>query len=111
SGTMTITALLLTLIFSLKKMIIKAGVALVLIFVNVVFLLSNLFKIPSGGYWSLFVALIPFILIVLYALGQRKLYKNLKFIPKATFIERFLILSEKIPHINGTALFLSKTTT
>lgn len=110
TGTMTITAILLTAIFYLKKSFFKAVIAFFLIFINGAFLTSNLFKIPVGGYWSLLIASIPLTLIIIYALGQRKLYKELKFTPLKNFYERFNVLSQKIPHINGTALFLSNTT-
>ncbi len=109
SGTMTITATLLTAIFFLKRIYIKAIAAFFLIFVNMLFLTSNLFKIPTGGYWSLLIAAIPFTLIIIYGLGQRRLYKALKQFPLNVFVEKFSILSPKIPHIKGTALFLSKT--
>ncbi|HSW73550.1 MAG TPA: KUP/HAK/KT family potassium transporter, partial [Candidatus Limnocylindria bacterium] len=107
SGTMTITSILLTAIFSLKRFFIKAMASFMLIFVNVLFLVSNLFKIPYGGYWSLLVAFLPLTLIIIYTMGQRKLYKTLKSIPMPAFLEKFTLLSEKFPHINGTALFLS----
>lgn len=108
SGTMTITAILLTAIFFLKKHYCKASVALILIAINTAFLSSNFFKIPSGGWWSLSIACIPFVLIVIYALGQRQLYKALKSTPRSLFLEKFAIVSPKVHHIKGTALFLSK---
>jgi len=110
SGSMTITAILLTAIFFLKRFFIKGSAAAGLILVNLAFLASNLFKIPYGGYWSLFIAIIPFTLIMIYSLGQRKLYTTLKSIQLNAFIEKFILLSEKFPHIKGSALFLSKTT-
>ena len=110
SGTMTITAILLTLIFFLKRLYIKAFVALFLIGINGLFLGSNLIKISSGGYWPLFIACIPFTLIIIYALGQRQLAKALKMIPRAIFLEKFALITKNVPHIKGTALFLSKRT-
>lgn len=110
SGTMTITAILLTLIFFLKHTFFKASVALFLILINMLFLTANLFKISSGGYWPLAIACIPFTLIIIYALGQRRLSKALKTIPRATFLEKFSLITQKVPHIKGTAIFLAKKT-
>jgi len=109
SGSMTITSIFLTSIFLLKKSYIKGFASLCLLGVNLCFLGSNMYKIPQGGYWSLLIAAIPLTLISIYSLGQRKLYKTLKLVPLNTFLEKFALLSPNIPHINGTALFLSKT--
>lgn len=110
SGTMTITAIFLTLIFYLKRFFIKAGIAFLLIGVNILFLIANFFKIPYGGYWSLLIACFPLLFGIIYALGQRRLYKQLKVIPSDQFLEKFSLVSERLQHIKGTALFLSKTT-
>lgn len=109
SGTMTITSIFLTCIFLFKKQYLKGGMAFGLIFINILFFSSNLFKIPTGGYWSLLIACMPLCLMIIYSLGQRKLRTSMKQIPLAHFTERFLISSPKIAHIKGTALFLSKT--
>lgn len=109
TGTMTITAILLTAIFYLKKIYLKATIAFILIFINGAFLASNIFKIPTGGWWSLLIASIPLIFIMIYAMGQRKLYKMVKFIPMSAFIEKFNKLAGKIHRIKGTALYLSNS--
>lgn len=109
SGTMTITSIFLTSIFFYKKRYFKSLIAFGLIFINLLYFSSNLFKIPTGGYWSLLIACMPLSLMLIYSLGQRRLRKCMKQTPLAHFAERFLMLSPKIPHIKGTALFLSKT--
>jgi len=110
SGSMTITAILLFLVFSFNKSVFKAFISCLLIIINSTFLISNIYKIPYGGYWSLITAFIPLTLIIIYDLGQRKLYECLRQVPFAFFLEKYLIISEKIPHINGTAIFLTKST-
>lgn len=110
SGTMTITSILLTSIFYLRRNHIKAMAAFGFIVVNIFFLISNIFKIPYGGYWSLMVACIPLLFIIIYTFGQRRLYKTMRQIPFANFLEKYSILSQKVPLINGTALFLAKST-
>lgn len=109
SGTMTITSIFLTLIFFFKHKYIKSLAAFSFIFINMLFFSSNLFKIPTGGYWSLLIACMPLSLMLIYSLGQRRMRKAMKQTPLNQFTERFIMLSPKIPHIKGTALFLSKT--
>jgi KUP system potassium uptake protein len=108
SGTMLITSIFLSCIFFFKRKFIKAIAAFVLIFINMLYFTSNLFKIPTGGYWSLMLACMPLFLMVIYSLGQRRLRKAMKQVPLAHFVERYMISSPKIAHIKGTALFLSK---
>lgn len=108
SGSMTITAILLALVFILQKNYFKGMISVFLIFVNSLFLFSNLFKIPAGGYWSLITACFPLSLIFIYTTGRNKLYKSLKQMHISQFIEKYSILYQKIPHIKGTAVFLAK---
>lgn len=109
SGTMTITALLLTWIFLYQRHWIKAFLSSILIPINCLFFIVNTYKIPYGGYWSLLIASVPLSIIVVYTLGRIKLNKSLKELPLEQFIERFTILSDKVTHINGTAVFLCKS--
>ncbi len=109
SSSMTITSILLATVFILKRNALKIIISTFLVFVNFLFLFSNMFKISSGGYWSLITASIPLFFIIVYTLGQKKLYRSLRQMPLDLFVEKFEILSPKIPHINGTAVFLSKT--
>lgn len=108
SGSMTITAILLTIVFFIYKYYLKFAVASVLILINSFFLFSNLFKIPVGGYWSLIVASLPLFLIFIYTKGRKKLYEALKQMPIENFMEKYSILYRKVPHIKGTAVFLAK---
>ena len=110
NGIMTITAFLLTWIFTLKREMLKACVAGFLVCINLLFLAANTTKIPSGGYISLLIACLPLGFIAVYTLGRRKLISLLKQLPSETFVERFSALSDKMAHINGTAVFLCKTT-
>lgn len=108
SGTMTITAIFLTFVFVLKRHVIKSLISFCLIFINALFLFANTYKLSGGGYWSLIAACFPLSLILIYTLGRRKLNKSLKQMPFEFFVEKFKILSQKIPHINGTAVFFAK---
>lgn len=109
SGTMTITAIMLSWIYVRRGNIGKASLAIMVTGVNVLFLLANLQKIPAGGYWSLLIALVPLTLIVVYTSGQRKLYGMLKPFTLAIFKKKYQTVAPKIKHIEGTAVWLSKT--
>ena len=109
SGTMTITALLLTWVFMLKKDYLKGIIAACVSLVNIVFLVSNTQKIPYGGYWSLLMASIPLVLILIYTAGQRKLYASLKPLSLEDFLKEYNTFTPQLTHIGGTAVFLSRS--
>jgi len=102
---MCITAILMTLIFFIKKVPQKFIAALLLIVVNLVFLASNTYKIPHGGYWSLILAMFPFLTIILYTKGQRRLYRMMHFMPREDFLNKFMKAYPAQEKIKGTALF------
>lgn len=103
---MCITAILMTMIFFMKKVIHRFVMSIFLIVVNLVFLGSNTYKIPHGGYWSLLIALIPFLTIMLYTNGQRRLYRMMHFMPLEEFLNKFTKAYPPHEKIKGTALFL-----
>lgn len=51
TGTMTITGILMTWIFYLKKKPMLAFVSLLVTIVDIAYLGANFYKIPHGGYW------------------------------------------------------------
>lgn len=108
SATMTITAIMLSWIYIARKSIVKATFAVFVMGINILFLMANLQKIPMGGYWSLLIALIPLLLILIYTTGQRKLYSVLRPMTLENFKKKYEIISPKIQHIEGTAVWLSK---
>ena len=108
SATMTITAIMLSWIYIRKKKVIKAAASLFITGINFIFLTANLHKIPAGGYWSLLIASVPFLLILIYTSGQRKLYSLLKPLSLMLFKKKYATVAPKIVHIEGTAVWLSK---
>ncbi|GAB4536974.1 MAG: potassium transporter Kup [Thermodesulfovibrionia bacterium] len=103
---MCITAILMTMIFLIRGAIPKFMVATFLIIVTLVFLGSNTSKIPHGGYWSLIIALIPFLTIMVYTNGQERLYRMMRFMPLEDFLNKFTKAYPPHEKIKGTALFL-----
>ncbi|MEO5358904.1 MAG: KUP/HAK/KT family potassium transporter [Nitrospirota bacterium] len=108
TGTMTLTGVFMTWIFYLKKKYALSLVSLCIACVDMVFLLSNTFKIPHGGYWSIIIALIPFSIIMIYTSGQKRLYKRLKPMPLKEFLRRYEFAYKEKCKIEGTVLFFAR---
>jgi len=107
-GTMTITGILILWILVLRGEILKSFISLFVLLVTCVFLLSNLHKIPSGGYWSLLIAAIPLAIILIYTNGQRRLAKSLKPVPLDEFLPKFNELYKSVNKISGSALYFAR---
>ena len=108
TGTMSLTGIMLTWIFYLKKNYIKSFIALIITFVDFAFFISNTYKIPHGGYWSIIIALLPLCMILIYTQGQKKLYLSLKAIPLARFLEQYNEAYKTLNKISGSALFFAR---
>ena len=108
TGTMTLTGIMMTWIFYLKKKKMLSVFSLIVTFVDIVYLVANFYKIPHGGYWSLILAAIPFTMIVLYTKGQKRLYRTMDFMPLNEFLHKFTRVHATTERIKGTALFLLK---
>ncbi len=108
TGTMTLTAIMMSWIFYLKK---KKTLSIICIFITLIdmaYLGANFFKIPHGGYWSLILAAIPLGMIVLYTRGQKRLYRMMEFMPLEEFLHKFSRVYATTEKIKGMALFLVK---
>jgi KUP system potassium uptake protein len=108
TGTMTLTGVMMTWIFHLRKKNHLAVISLLITIIDAVYLISNSYKIPHGGYWSIVIGTIPFMVIIIYTRGQKILYKNLKAIPLGKFLERYIPAYATRNKLEGTALFFLK---
>ncbi len=108
TGTMTLTGIMMTWIFHLRGKKLYAFISLLVSFVDIAFLLSNSYKIPHGGYWSIIIGVIPFIMIMIYTKGQKKLYKSLNAICLEEFLARYILAYKNMSKLKGTALFFLK---
>lgn len=106
TGTMTLTGFMMIWIFYQKKQPILAAISVLVTFIDVTYLAANFYKIPHGGYWSLIIASIPFMTIVLYIQGQKRLYRMMDFMPLEEFLLKFNRVYTTTEKIKGTALFL-----
>lgn len=110
SGAMTVTGSMMTWIFYLRGDYGKSSVALVLTLIDLAFLLSCGTKIPHGGYWSLVIASAPLMLIMVYTLGQRKLYRAMRPVDGDFFVEQYKALYSSSVKLKGTALYFTRDT-
>ena len=108
TGTMTLTGIMMTWIFYLRGNKHLAFISLLVALVDITYLLSNSYKIPHGGYWSIIIGIIPFSVILLYTKGQKRLYKNLSAVPLEEFLNRYTLAYRTKNKIKGTALFFLK---
>jgi KUP system potassium uptake protein len=111
TGDMIITGILMASIFYNKRNIPKTIIALFIISVDSLFLLSNTYKIPHGGYWSIIIAAIIFSLIFIYTSGQKRLYHVLKPMKTDDFLEKYNHLYATENKISGTALYFARDVT
>jgi KUP system potassium uptake protein len=105
TGTMTITGIMMTWLFYIKKNYLKFFVAIFVTAIDFLFLTANLHKIPHGGYWSIIIASIPFLIILIYTQGQKRLYSQMKSMPLNEFTEKFNHIYSNKPKLEGAALF------
>jgi KUP system potassium uptake protein len=108
TGTMTLTGIMMTWIFYLRDKKHLAFISLLVALVDIAYLISNSYKIPHGGYWSIIIGIIPFSVILLYTRGQKILYKNLRAVPLGEFLKRYTLTYRTKNTIKGTALFFLK---
>jgi KUP system potassium uptake protein len=105
--TMTITSIMMIMIFYLKQQWFKAFVSCCIACINSTYLLSSTTKLPHGAYWSLLIALLPLSLILVYTRGKARLYEALSPMSLTSFLQEYTHLHEITIPIQGTALFFS----
>jgi KUP system potassium uptake protein len=108
TGTMFITGIMMTVIFSRTTRKWKVPIALCVTLVDLAFLISNLNKLPHGGYWSLILASVPLSAMFVWTRGQRALYRSLKPLDLETFLVSYEQIYAKGRNIPGTALFFTR---
>ncbi len=108
TSTMVLTSIMMTWIFYLKKKPHLSAIAFLVVLVDAVYMVSNFYKIPHGGYWSLILAAFPLGMIILFTRGQKRLYRMMEFMPLEDFLHKFRMVYKTTARISGTALFLLK---
>lgn len=108
TGTFTITGIMMSTIFFLRKKYFHFLVAASLTFIDFCFLFATFSKIHTGAYWSIIIATIPLCLIILYIKGQQALYKSINLMDKETFLEKYNKIYSSGNKIEGKALFFAR---
>ena len=108
TGTMALTGIMMTAIFHLRREWFKMTVAILVTLVDLAFLISNTYKIPHGGYWSIIIALIPLLVMLVYTAGQRRLYRRIRPLPLDVFLESYNQVYRELNKISGTALYFAR---
>lgn len=105
AGTISITAIMISAIFFLKKKYFYFILAMILLVMDLSFFAATTIKIPTGAYWSILISIIPLSLIILYTKAHKKLYKSITPMHKHVFLEKFDMIYPHISKIKGSALF------
>jgi KUP system potassium uptake protein len=108
TGSMTITSLMMIMIFSHTNKKWKVPLAVAVCCVDLIYLGSTFTKLPHGAYWSIILASFPLVSILIWTNGQRNLYRALKPLDIDTFIVSYEQIYSSGRVIAGTALFFSR---
>nr|WP_233281558.1 potassium transporter Kup [Sphingomonas changnyeongensis] len=111
TGAMSIDACLLAVVlFSMWRWNKLLATLLLAVFfiVDLAYLLSNLTKVPDGGWFPLLVGLIAFTLLTTWAKGRKLMIERLResAMPISIFIESATNSATRVP---GTAVFMTST--
>ena len=105
TGSMFITGVMMTYVFYKRNQFVRMALSLFVTLVDLSFFVSNFVKIPMGGYWSLILASGPFAVIMLWTMGQRRIYENLSPLHIDTFLPGYSQIYGHGRNILGSALF------
>ena len=110
TGAMVFAGIMMVMIFQITKHWIKFSFTIFVTTIITIFFASTLFKIPTGGFWSLILSCVPLFIILLYTTGQRKLFKAMRRIDLKHFLVAYNKAYLKQNKIKGTALFMIRDT-
>jgi KUP system potassium uptake protein len=108
TGSMTITSLMMIMIFSQTNKKWKVPLAVAVCCIDLIYLGSTFTKLPHGAYWSIILASFPLVSILIWTNGQRNLYRALKPLDIDTFIVSYEQIYASGRVIAGTALFFAR---
>ncbi len=106
--TMVISAFFMIWIFKLEKSVFKMSAAVIVLLVEIMFLIGVFHKLPTGGYWSYLIALIPFSVIQLWSNGGKAVHKSFRPLALDVFKESYSQIYKAGSVIKGTALFFTR---
>jgi KUP system potassium uptake protein len=107
TGSMTITSLMMIMVFSHTTRW-KVPIALTVCLIDFIYLASTFTKLPHGAYWSLIIASVPFLIMLIFTKGQKMLFRRLMPLDMETFLISYEQVHGKGKNIAGTALFFTR---
>ena len=108
TATMTISATFISWIFYNRREYTKMILTIMVFLVDVIFLLAVFDKIPHGGYASIIVAAIPFLIIIIWMKGSNAMKKSFRPLSIVTFLVGYKQIYDLKNNIKGTAIFFTK---
>jgi len=108
SGTMTITGILLTVIYFMKKSYLYLLLSIFVFCVDLSFFIANFSKIEHGAYITIIIACFILALILIYNYGKYRLSKALNLVDINEYIKEFKELYQKSSKVEGSAIFFVK---
>ncbi len=105
TGSMTITAIMMVMVYSNTMKKWKVPIVVVVGVLDLIYFTSTFSKIPHGAYWSIILAAVPFITIIVWTRGQKALYHALKPLDLDIFMVSYEQIYTKGRNIPGTGLF------
>lgn len=110
TGSMTITAIMMIIVYANTTKKWKVPIVALIFIIDLLYLLSTFSKIPHGAYWSIILASIPLVTILIWTRGQRNLYRALRPLDLETFLLSYGQIYAKERNIPGTGLFFTRET-
>jgi len=107
TGSMTITSIMMMIVYAHTTKKWKVPVVALIFCLDLLYLLSTFSKFPHGAYWSIILASIPLVTILLWTKGQRALYQALKPLDMETFLTSYRQIHARV-RIPGTGLFFTR---
>jgi len=109
TGSMTITGLMMVLVLSqTQNMKWKLPFAVMVSAIAFAYFISTLSKLPHGAYWSLILAAIPLVIILIWTRGQERLFSAMRPLDFETFLISYEQIYAKGRNIAGTALYFCR---
>jgi len=108
TATMTISAIFMVWIFWNKGQKLKLTLAVFVLAFDLIYFISVFTKIPSGGYWSLIIALLITIIIQIWLRGSNRLRRKFRSLDLDIFVTSFDQIYSTQPVLKGEAVFFAR---
>jgi KUP system potassium uptake protein len=108
TATMFISSIFIVSILWNRKEFMKMTIAIFVLVITGIYLVAVTHKIPYGGYWSIIIASITLMIMLLWITGMKRLRKFLRSVDLDVFTESFRQIYETGNYVKGEALFFTR---